>query len=97
MALLLSISLRDVPIGRGFGVTALLSGFEASGSQLIDGAALSGELRKPVRLEIMPVLSDQDMGALDDQENCDARVKYRLTSSFRSTDGTKLQRGRTYG
>jgi hypothetical protein len=44
--------LYHVPIGRGFELVAILAGIEKEGLALLKGAALSGELRQPVSMDI---------------------------------------------
>ncbi|KAI9728003.1 MAG: hypothetical protein M1828_005408 [Chrysothrix sp. TS-e1954] len=43
-----------VPIGKGFGLTAILSGLDPSSTKAVYGASFSGILRKPIRLRIAP-------------------------------------------
>ena len=80
------VVLRHVPILRGFGITAILSGIERKSLRLLDGSSLSGELRQPVHLHIAPS-SDAE------REN---KVEYRLAIG-RNTIGNRLVSGLRYG
>ena len=53
-----TILFQKSPFSDGFGMIAILSGIDRKSLGLLDGAALSGELAKPVYLEI----STQDLG-----------------------------------
>lgn len=85
IALAITAWLYHVPLGRGFGIISILSGFEPSMSQSIQGAGLSGKLRAPVKLEVTAKRFD------------DARIRYRLLSD-RSAFGkvVGLRKGQTY-
>lgn len=44
--------LHATPVSRGFGLPSVLAGIDRSGIDMLNGSGFSGELRKPVRLEI---------------------------------------------
>jgi hypothetical protein len=50
------------PIGKGFGITAVLSGIKKDSLDLLSGAGLSGELERPVRLDISVANDVQSTG-----------------------------------
>ena len=54
LGLLFGFLLFTVPIGKGFGLTAILSGLDPASTSSVHGASFSGTLRKPVRLRIAP-------------------------------------------
>jgi len=70
LAVLVSIFLSHVPIGRGFGTVAILAGVEQDSHGLLEGAGYSGELDCPVHLGI----------SIEESSEGDARVAYRLVN-----------------
>jgi hypothetical protein len=95
-ALAVAVWLYDVPLGTGFGIISILSGFDPSRSQSIAGAGLSGKLTVPVRLEVTPTRSiqyssPQMVAAVNNPE-----VTYRLLGTSKSRERKRLQRGQVY-
>ncbi|KAI0552559.1 hypothetical protein F4679DRAFT_534560 [Xylaria curta] len=58
VCLALSAWLYSVPVTKGFGLISILSGINHHTLDLLSGASLSGELKKPVRLVIDPMHDD---------------------------------------
>lgn len=52
MLLTYAVCLTDTPLGKGFGITAILAGVDHCTLPLLDGAGFSGRLREPVQLRI---------------------------------------------
>jgi len=48
----MTMLLYSSPFSKGFGMVAVLSGIDKDSIDIIDGAALSGERRKPVKMGI---------------------------------------------
>jgi hypothetical protein len=92
-ALAVTIWLYDVPLGSGFGIVSILSGFDPSRSRSIAGAGLSGELTAPVKLEVTLTKS---IGGDSSQAVDDTQVTYRLLGISKSREKKRLQRGRMY-
>jgi hypothetical protein len=92
-ALAVTIWLYDIPLGSGFGIVSILSGFDPSRSRSIAGAGLSGELTAPVKLEVAPTKS---IGGDSLQAVDDTQVTYRLLGISKSRERKRLQRGRMY-
>lgn len=87
-ALLVAAALYSVPLGRGFGMVSVLSGFDPSASRNIEGAGLSGKLNKQMSLQVVTERSDLDQ---------DAKVVYRLTDPKpRAGNRTQLQNNQEY-
>ena len=63
----LKLTMRSMPLDKGFGLISILSGVERRSLDTLAGAALSGELQKAVRLVMRPV-QDREKG----------RVEYRV-------------------
>jgi hypothetical protein len=95
-ALVVTIWLYNVPIGKGFGIVSILSGYETTRSQSIAGAGLSGKLKAAVSLEVFPTITNQYdsspiLGSIED-----ARLRYRLTSESKIKEMARLQKSQTY-
>ncbi|KAL8840878.1 MAG: hypothetical protein Q9170_001142 [Blastenia crenularia] len=60
------IAFRSTPIGKGFGIVAILAGVDRDSLDVLEGAGLSGELKKPVGMGIKAL--DRDP----------ARVRYSI-------------------
>jgi hypothetical protein len=84
---LFAINLYDTPIDKGFGLVAILSGIDKDGLDVLNGAALSGELRRPVNLNVA-VLGD----AKEDMTR--GRIRYSIGHERWVKD--KLKRGVKY-
>ncbi|PMD34198.1 hypothetical protein L207DRAFT_638743 [Hyaloscypha variabilis F] len=78
------------PIGKGFGMTAVLSGVNKNSLGLLSGAALSGELERPVKLDIS-VAND-----IRSNENTTqvGRIQYSIDGV--SAEGEGLIKGEVY-
>lgn len=96
LAFIAAILLRNVPIGRKFGIASILSGFNVSSSHLIHGAALSGQPEAPIRLEVIPSLPEHDTTPSDGVMTDTARSRYRLGENLGSVLRRRLQKGMTY-
>jgi len=95
-ALAVVVWLYNVPLGTGFGIISILSGFKPSESQSIAGAGLSGKLTLPLRLE---VISTGPAGASSSQAVLavsKAEVTYRLVGTSKPRQIKELQKGQTY-
>jgi hypothetical protein len=95
-ALAVVVWLYNVPLGTGFGIISILSGFKPSESQSIAGAGLSGKLTLPLRLE---VISTGPAGASSSQAVMavsKAEVTYRLVGTSKPRQIKELQKGQTY-
>lgn len=85
------VCLRKVPIGRGFGLVSILSGFDGSSSKVIEGAALSGETKGPVRLEVVPLNTENDSSPIEIAQSGHANtVQYRLVGTAADTQYSAL-------
>lgn len=84
---LLAMALYDTPVDKGFGLVAILSGIDKQSLEIMHGAALSGELRRPVNLNI-DVLGDvgEDMTS--------RRLRYTIGGEGQGKP--KLRRGMKY-
>ncbi|MCJ1368646.1 hypothetical protein MMC16_007791 [Acarospora aff. strigata] len=84
---LFATHLYDTPITKDFGLVAILSGIDKDSVDILNGAALSGELRRPVNLNVA-VLGDakEDMTL--------GRIRYSVGHERRGKD--KLERGVKY-
>jgi hypothetical protein len=78
------------PIGKGFGMTAVLSGVNKDSLGLLSGAALSGELERPVKLDIS-VANDIRSHENTTQVGC---IHYRIDGV--SENGEGLRKGDIY-
>lgn len=67
----LKLKFHSMPLDQGFGLISILSGIERGSLDHFAGAALSGELQKPVRLFMQPV-HDSEKGT----------VKYQATTEL---------------
>ncbi|KAL9102775.1 MAG: hypothetical protein Q9163_002093 [Psora crenata] len=79
--------LYDTPIDIGFGLVAILSGIDKDGLDVLNGAALSGKLTRPVTLNVA-VLVDANEGMTR------GRIRYSIGHERRAKD--KLKRGVKY-
>jgi hypothetical protein len=95
-----TVWLHKVPIGPGVGHTAILAGLDVSTAGLVKGAALSGNLRAPLRLEVT-VMSDKlesdEIGSGQSTLSDTGAVRYRLTQGDLSTVKSKLRTKVLYG
>lgn len=60
----LKLTFHSMPLDKGFGLISILSGVERGSLDTLAGAALSGELRKAVRLVMRPV-QDGEKGTVE--------------------------------
>ena len=60
----LKLTLRSMPLDKGFGLISILSGVERGSLDTLAGAALSGELQKAVKLVMRPV-QDREKGTVE--------------------------------
>jgi hypothetical protein len=95
-ALAVTVWLYDVPLGTGFGMISILSGFDPSRSQSIVGAGLSGKLTVPVRLEVTPTRPIQSSSPQTVAAVNHPQVAYRLLGTSKSRERKKLQKGQMY-
>lgn len=89
---LLATLLCSVPIGKGFGLVAVLSGINRDSLDLLSGAAFSGELERPVKLNISVINNANN--AERDQQSQMGRIQYNIDGPSLGTE--RLQRGKTY-
>ena len=57
--LVLNLMFHSVPLDKGFGLISILSGIDHGSLDTLTGAALSGELRKRVKLTMVPIQDNQ--------------------------------------
>ena len=83
----LMLTFHSMPLGKGFGLTSILSGVERGSLDILAGAALSGELKRAVRLVMQPV-QDREQG----------RVEYRVARASQTSllRNGKLVSGEVY-
>ncbi|KAI4257483.1 MAG: hypothetical protein LQ352_001647 [Teloschistes flavicans] len=80
----------DTPIDKGFGLVAVLSGVDKQSLDIMHGAALSGELKKPVSLKLQVL----DEGA-EEEDMTSGRIRY--TVGHEKGAKAYLRRGMRYG
>jgi hypothetical protein len=78
------------PFGRGFGIAAVLSGIKKDSLGLLSGAALSGELERPVRLDISVANDAQSTGNTSQM----GHIQYSIDGV--SARGKGLRKGKVY-
>jgi hypothetical protein len=78
------------PIGKGFGITAVLSGVNKDSLDLLSGAAFSGELERPVRLDISVANDEQSTGNTSQM----GHIQYSIDEV--SARGKGLRKGTVY-
>jgi hypothetical protein len=81
------------PIGKGFGLVAILAGMDLDGLALLRGAAFSGKLTRPVRMDIS--VHDNSKGP-DTTGGGFGRIRYSLDQNPQERTG-RLQKKRIYG
>ncbi len=91
-ALVTTVWLFDIPLGTGFGIISILSGFKPSRSWPITGAGLSGKLTVPVKLDVTPTSASQM--AMEDHNTS---ITYRVLDISKSGVRRRVQKGRVYG
>lgn len=76
--LLLTALLHYTPVDKGFGLVSILSGVDRQSLDVLAGATLSGDLTKPVKLDIYPTKNNQG-GVIEYriEESSTARVRRR--------------------
>lgn len=82
-----ALILYDTPIDKGFGLVAILSGIDKNSLDILKGAALSGELRRPVNLNVA-VLGNAKEGVPQ------GRINYSI--GHRRQEQDRLKRGVKY-
>ncbi|KAE9364085.1 hypothetical protein N431DRAFT_475080 [Stipitochalara longipes BDJ] len=87
---ILASAFYSSPIGKGFGMAAVLSGINKESLDLISGAALSGELERPVRLDISIANDVQSTG----NNSQTGRIQYSIDGV--SARGKGLRKGKVY-
>jgi hypothetical protein len=95
-ALAVVVWLYNVPLGTGFGIISILSGFKPSESQSIAGAGLSGKLTVPVRLEVTPTGPAEASSSQAVMAANRAEVTYRLVGTPKQRQIKELQKGQMY-
>ncbi|CZR57843.1 uncharacterized protein PAC_07732 [Phialocephala subalpina] len=78
------------PFGRGFGIAAVLSGIKKDSLGLLSGAALSGKLERPVRLDISVANDAQSTGNTSQM----GHIQYSIDGV--SARGKGLRKGKVY-
>jgi hypothetical protein len=81
-----------VPVGKGFGLVAILAGVEKESLALLKGAALSGELRRSVSMDI----GVRYEGKVDAMGGNLGKIQYSLCPK-REEKIVRLQRRMAYG
>jgi len=81
------------PIGKGFGLVAVLSGIDSNCLDLLSGAGLSGKLKRPVKLNIS-VVNDINDGEGNQRVSPTGRIEYTIDRPSRRNNG--IQKGKTY-
>jgi hypothetical protein len=71
--LVLIVSFHSTPLDRGFGLVSILSGVDRQSLDSLAGATLSGQLAKPVKLDIFPV-----------QDGKNGKIEYHMATSSRA-------------
>lgn len=87
---ILAATFYTSPIGKGFGLAAVLSGISKESLDLLSGAALSGELERPVRLDISVANDVQSTGKSSQM----GHIQYRIDGV--SSKGKALRKGKVY-
>lgn len=84
----------SLPIGTGFGLVSILAGIDRDSLDLIRGAGLSGELERPIRLDISSEEGPNDQRKADAEPNY--RIRYFLSGELRRQTQRGIQRSRKY-
>jgi hypothetical protein len=85
--------LYSSPIGKGFGLVSVLSGIDSNCLNLLSGAGFSGELKRPVKLNIS-VVNDTNDGEGNQRVSPTGRIEYTIDRPSRRNTG--IQKGKTY-
>lgn len=87
MILICSTVIYTTPIGKGFGIVAILSGIQRNSPNLLSGAAFSGELKRPVKLTI----SVYNEGSTEDrdQKSIAGGIRYEINGISSNTKPLK--------
>lgn len=83
----------SLPIGKGFGLVAVLSGIDKKCLDSLSGAGLSGNLQKPVSLNIS-VVNDINGDERNQGASSTGRIKYKINQPLQRNNG--LQKGKIY-
>ena len=83
-----SMSFYDTPIDKGFGLQAILAGSDRTSLDTLEGASLSGELKKPVSLN-MTVIEESNDG------RASGRICYSIDHERQGR--ARIRRGLKYG
>jgi hypothetical protein len=90
---LFAILFHSTPIQKGFGLVAILAGVYRDSLDIVQGAALSGKLTKPVTLDIVVCNTEED--AQNQLEPGIKRIQYILGRKWHKT--ATLEKGEKYG
>ncbi|KAI9830064.1 MAG: hypothetical protein M1819_005894 [Sarea resinae] len=82
-----SAALYSTPLGKGFGMVAIMSGVQRNSLDLLSGAAFSGELEKPVKLTISVEDDSNEQGG--DQKSSMKRIQYEIGGILSSKKGLR--------
>jgi hypothetical protein len=88
-----TVLFHSTPIQKGFGLVAILAGVNKDSLDIVQGAALSGVLAKPVALDIVVRKAEED--TRDQLEPGIERIHYMLGRKKHKT--AILEHGRKYG
>ncbi|CZR69579.1 uncharacterized protein PAC_19479 [Phialocephala subalpina] len=91
---LFSALLYHTPIGNGFGVVAIMSGIDKDSLNLLSGAAFSGDLEKPVKLNISVVNKADDIDGKGIATSQLGQINYTIDGS--SDDRQRIEQQRVY-
>lgn len=100
LALAIIAWLYTVPIGRGFGIVSILSGFDSSGSRHMLGAGFSGKLKAPVILEVTTKSAAEALHKEGTDNDIGLSIRYRVVggrSHPRQREETRMLKGQKYG
>jgi hypothetical protein len=86
--------LRRVPVGHDFSFVSIMAGLEPDGLKLIQGAGFSGDLKGPVRLDVLALYPGEETG---DERKESGQIRYHLCRESESRPKkTSLRSGFVY-
>jgi hypothetical protein len=91
---LLTLLFHSTPVQKGFGLVAILAGVDRDSLDIVQGAALTGELVKPVTMDIVVRKTENE----DTKNQFEPGVEYiQYILGIKSRKTTTLEKGRKYG
>ncbi|KAJ9603304.1 hypothetical protein H2200_012082 [Cladophialophora chaetospira] len=100
LALAVIAWLYAVPIGRGFGIVSIVSGFDSVRSRPMRGAGFSGKLKVPVVLEVTTEMAPKAVQKAESRGNSGGKVRYRIVCkeyASHKREETRMRKGQLYG